>query len=309
MPTQPPPQDFGLSTRLPHQRILNRNGLFNVRRAGLPWFNTFSLYHWLLTIPWPVFHLILILFYTIANGVFAIGYLLCGRGALANADGATLGARFYQTYFFSVQTFATIGYGKITPESPAANILAVVEAFVGPLTFALATGLLFARFSRPVSGIIFSSRAVVAPFREGKAFMFRIANGKRNEVTQIQAQLTFTTVVGSVRRYRALSLDRDRVIFLPLQWVVVHPIDEGSPFWGHTEGSFRQEDPEILILLTAVDETFAQTVHTRMSYRADEIVWDARFRDPYITQEDGRLELDLRLLGEVTPAPTEERLG
>ena len=98
-------------------------------------------------------------------------------------------------------------------------------------------------------------------------------------------------------------------MFLPLQWVVVHPIDETSPFWGHTEASFRTEDPEILILLTATDETFAQTVHARNSYKADEVVWGARFRDPYITHQDGRLELDLGLLGDVTPVQTEKPVG
>jgi len=193
----------------------------------------------------------------------------------------TIGHWFVDCFFFSVQTLATIGYGRMVPVSHAANALVALEALSGLLGFALVTGLLFARFSRPQAKLAYSTRAVVGPYRGGQGLMFRLANRRNNELSEVTATVALARWehAGGQRKrvFHSLKLERDKVTFLPWQWVVVHPIDESSPLWNVTEAEFAASDPEIMILTTAMDETFSQIVHSRDSYTASEIVWGAKF--------------------------------
>ena len=288
-------------------RLLNRDGSFNVVRVGLPFYRTLSAYHALLTISWPRFFGLIALGYLLANVVFGGAYVLCGRGALAGATGRTLGQRALEGFFFSVQTLATIGYGAMSPRSLGANLLVTVEALLGLMGFALATGLLFARVSRPQARIAFSEKAVVAPFREGTALMFRIVNERRNQLTDVRATVTLTRQEGEgpdrVRRFHELNLERRRVVFLPLHWVIVHPIDESSPLHGTSPDELAAADSEILILLSATDETFFQAVHVRSSYKPHEVVWGARFADMFLPADYGMFGIDLRRLHDIEPLP------
>lgn len=268
-------------------RLLNRDGSFNVLRAGMGILETLAPYHLMLTISWGGFLGIVALLYLLLNLLFAAAYVVSGADALLGPGVDMLGGRFSRAFFFSVQTFATIGYGQIGPNGFAANSVVTVEALVGMMYQALATGLLFARFSRPTASIVFSRQAIVAPYREGHALEFRIANRRRNEIIQLEAQVLFSALemdAGSnpVRRYATLSLERNRVTFFPLAWTIVHPIDPGSPLAGRTSADLERTQAEILVLLTGIDETFEQSVHVRSSYRADEIVWHARFRSMFI---------------------------
>src|SRR5262245_9605548 len=152
---------------------------------------------------------------------------------------------------------------------------------------ALATGLLFARFARPTASILFSRRAVVAPYGDGGALMFRIVNRRREEIIELAAQVLFSSMALDdrgirVRRYTLLPLERNKVTFFPLSWTIVHPIDEASPLAGKTREELEADEAEILVLLSGIDQTFEQTVHARSSYRADEIVWNARFQSMFI---------------------------
>jgi inward rectifier potassium channel len=223
----------------------------------------------------------------VLNLVFALFFLACGADALAGPAAHMLGGRFSQAFFFSIQTFATIGYGQIGPNGLAANLLVTVEALVGLMYQALATGLLFARFSRPTAAIVFSRQAVVAPYAGMQSLQFRIANRRRrNEIIELEAQVLYTSFETNnrgqlVRRYRFLPLERNKVTFFPLAWTIVHPIDDGSPLKGKSRDDLEREEAEILVLLTGVDETYEQTVHARTSYRADEIVWNARFQSVF----------------------------
>jgi inward rectifier potassium channel len=307
MASPPPPddidKDLGLGARVAQQsgpRLLNRDGSFNVVRAGLPLSRSLSAYHVFLSTSWTGFFLAIAGAYLVTNLAFACGYLLCGPDALHGASGTTLGARFREAFFFSVQTLATIGYGRVSPDGLAANLVVTVEALVGLLGFALATGLLFSRFSRPTARIVFSERAVVAPYRGITGFMFRIANERSHQLIEVEATVTLsrweTQGETRVRKFYELPLERRRVVFFPLHWVIVHPIDEKSPLRGVTPEAFDASDPEVFILLTAVDETFSQTVHARSSYKHYEVVWDARFRDIFLRTDDGRPGIDLRLL-------------
>lgn len=299
-------KDLGLGSRVAnqsHKRFLNRDGSFNVSRSGHSFFRSLNLYHWMLTISWTKFNLIVVAAYFLTNIIFATGYTLCGYDAMRGAVATTAADRFLEAFFFSVQTLATIGYGGISPHGLAANILVTFEALFGLLGFALATGLLFARFSRPSAKIIFSHNAVVAPYKNITAFQFRIVNQRSNQLIGTEATVVLSRLENeegkSVRKFYPLTLERKQVMFMPLHWVIVHPIDETSPLFGVPKESFDASDAEILILLTAVDETFSQTVHARSSYKFNEVIWNATFGDIFEPSDDGQLSIDLRKLHDI----------
>jgi inward rectifier potassium channel len=309
-PREDESSDLGLGSRVAQQsrvRFLNRDGTFNAARLGLSFGEFQNRYHLLLTISWTKFVTFLVLCYFLANTLFAFLYVLCGPGALHGATGVTLSERFTEAFFFSVQTLATIGYGVMSPSGLAANILVTVEALTGLLGFALATGILFARFSRPGAKIIFSRNAIIAPYRGITAFEFRIANSRSSELIDVQATVVLSRTEFqdgiSTRRFHPLSLERSGVMFFPLHWVVVHPIDRTSPLFGVTKEAFEASDPEFLVLLTGVDETFSQTVHTRSSYKHHEIIWGATFSDMFIEVGGSNMGIDLRRIHDTETSP------
>src|SRR2546423_3761780 len=287
-----------------HERLLNPDGSFNVARRGLSFWAALNPYHTLLTMSWPRFLGVVTLFYVATNVVFAIAFLMCGPGALSALSDVGLHNTFLRAFYFSVETLATIGYGNVSPAGVAAHTIVTVEALVGILGTALITGLVFARFSRPTAQIIFSRAAVIAPYRDATAFMFRLVNGRSNQIVELSCKVLLARFEDedgqSIRRFYPLELERDRVVFFPLSWTVVHPIDESSPIYGLTEDDLRRSNAEFLILLTGMDETFSQMVHTRSSYTADNIIWNARFANVFnrrVGQE--RLTIDVRRLHDV----------
>ncbi len=286
--------------------MLNRDGSFNVRRTGFSFFRSLNLYHHLLTLSWPSFYLMLASSYVIFNILFAIGYVLCEPGALRGSTATTIPDKLLEAFFFSLQTSTTIGYGHLVPWGVAANILVSLQAMTALLGFALATAILFARFSRPTPQILFSDTAIVAPYKGITALEFRLANLKSTQLINVSANviLSRTESVGgvSVRKFHTLALEREQVVFFPLNWTVVHPIDRDSPLAGVSREVFYESDPEILILLMAIDETFSETVHVRTSYKSREIVWGAKFGDMFDRSAGDSLAVDLRRLHVTEPA-------
>jgi inward rectifier potassium channel len=298
-------KDLGFGTRVSEQsrlRMLNRDGSFNVARSGLPFFQSLNAYHALLEMSWLRFHFTVFLLFVGVNTAFAWAFYLCGPNALNGVGGTTPVDRFRDCFFFSVQTFTTVGYGRVSPNTIAANVLVLVCAFVGLFSFALATGLLFARFSRPTARILYSDRALITPYRDVTSLQFRIANKRRSQLLGVEARVLMTWVDDPdgrrLRQYRQLQLERDRVAFFPLHWTVVHPIDESSPLYRMTPDQLQRSEGEFLVLLSAVDDSFAQTVHSRTSYRHDELVWGARFVDIFRREHREVMHVDLRLLHE-----------
>jgi inward rectifier potassium channel len=286
-------RDLGFGSvvaRVSNRRLLNRDGTFNVRRRGLGILSSLSAYHALLTMSWPHFLVTVIAFYIVTNAFFATIYWALGPTALSSPPDMGLGTGFIRAFFFSVQTEGTIGYGHVYPMGVATNLVVTVESVVGLLTFALITGLLFARFSRPTARLVFSDTAVIAPYRGITAFEFRIVNSRSNELIDVEARVVlnrYEMVDGRrVRRFYPLALERTMVTFMPLSWTIVHPIDPTSPLFGVTREEFIASDPEFLILLSGIDETFSQTVHARSSYNAKETVWGAKFGDIYDPMDD-----------------------
>jgi inward rectifier potassium channel len=309
---EPPPHqndinsDLGFGSvvaRESRKRLLNQDGSFNVRREGLPLLQSLSAYHYFLTMTWTRFLGYVIAVYVFTNALFAIAYVGCGDDALTGFLSMGAGERFATAFFFSVHTLATIGYGSIVPTNNLANLVVIVEALVGLLAFALVAGIVFARFARPMAQIVFSRNAIIAPYRGMTAFMFRIVNQRSNEIVQVQAKLMLTRRkkgIDGEREFIGLKLERDNVVFFPLTWTVVHPIDEKSPLHGITQQDLIDSEAEFLILLNGFDETFSQTVHTRSSYVAEEVVWGAKFRSIFNPPKpDGTLSVDIRKMHDV----------
>ncbi len=300
-------KDLGFGTevaRSTRQRLLNPDGSFNVVREGLDPFSSLSLYHWLLTMSWPKFIGFIAGSYLVVNALFAFAFLLLGPGALQSTTGSFAGQPFYRAFFFSVDTFATIGYGNIIPVGVAANTLVTIEALLNILGIALATGVIFARFSRPSPKIIYSRNAIVAPYRDRTALEFRIANARSNQLIEVQVQVILTKIEqaggSTVRKFYDLDLERHRVVFFALSWTIVHPIDSKSPMWGLSHKDLVDADAEFLILLIGTDETASQTVHLQSSYKADEIVWGAKFANMFLrSQSEGIIGMNLSRIHEI----------
>jgi inward rectifier potassium channel len=267
------------------QRLLNPDGSFNVRRTGLSPFTTLNLYHTMLAMTWKTFLGLVLLLYFLSNIIFGALYAVLAPDGLIDTSGDPTTSIFIRGFFFSVQTFATIGYGTIHPSGIVPNLLVTIESYYSLLANALITGLVFARFARPNAKVIFSEVAVVAPYRGIEGLMLRLVNGRNNQLIEVTANVLYAHFVERdgrmVRRFDALPLEREKVAFLPLAWTIVHPIDEKSPLYGMTQEELRRSDAEILVLLTATDETFAAVVHTRTSYKPEEIKCGYKFVNLY----------------------------
>jgi inward rectifier potassium channel len=303
-------RDLGFGSRVAQEsrvRFLNRDGTFNVTRRGIPFLRRLNLYHTLLNISWPRFMALIVALYFLINLGFAGLYCLCGTAALRGMAEMPM-PRLLDDFFFSVQTFSTVGYGGLTPVTFAANLVVTLEELAALLFFATATGLIFARFARPVARILFSRQAVIAPYHGLTAFEFRLINTHSNQIVNLEATVVFSHLVvregGPVRVFDELPLERPRVTFFPLQWTVVHPIDGRSPLAGLGHRDLAEADAEFIVLLNGFDETFSQTVHTRTSYKPREIVVGARFADMFIESPDGRVSVDVRRLHDLEETAT-----
>ncbi len=293
------------------QRLLNRDGSFNVVRDGLPFWSSLSPYHALLGLSWPAFLALAATAYGLINGLFAGLYLLCGSASLQSMEPFPIADPFLRAFFFSVETFGTIGYGNIAPVGFAAHMIVTLESFLGLTSLALATGITFARFSRPSIRLLFSRSAVVAPYRGISAFEFRVVNLRRSQLLEVECKVFLSRVEPRggkpFRNFYNLPLERTKVSFFPAAWTIVHPIDDESPLRGATRDSLLAQDAEFIVLLTGYDETFAAIVNTRTSYKPHEIVWGAKFADIFNHGDPrGVMSIDVGRLHQIETVPLAE---
>jgi inward rectifier potassium channel len=289
---------FGYQPVIKNQPFINKDGTPNVVRKGLPFFNTSDNYHKLITMDGWRFSLLVFGCYLVANIIFALIYVSLGDNALfgRHQDGEL--NRFWEAFFFSAQTLSTVGYGHISPRGMAANSVAAFESMIGLLSFALATGLMYGRFSRPSAKIIYSKNMLIAPYQEKKrGLMFRLANKRRNILVDLSLEITFSyneTVDGkTVRRFYPLELERKSVSILTMNWTVVHDIDDNSPLKDFTLEDLVNAEATFVILLRVFDDAFAQVVNSRTSYTVEDLIWGAKFNPMFKRNEDGRIVLDL----------------
>ncbi len=295
-------------TLLPTRRLnrkkrydIVRNRRSDVVRKGISHSRWQDPYHLLLTLNWLQFLALTAVCYIATNTLFALLYL-AGGDSIKNARPGS----FLDAFFFSVQTMATIGYGAMYPQTDYANLLVSIEALVGLLGVAMATGLTLARFSRPSARVLFSRVAVIAPLNGLPTLMFRVANERRNQILEAQMGASLlrdeVTEEGQyIRRFYDLKLVRSQTRFFALSWLVMHVIDESSPLYGATPELLAEAETDIAITLIGLDETVSQTVHARHYYMSDEILWNMQFVDVFMRKPDGRRLLDLTRFHEVTP--------
>jgi len=273
-------------------RLVPRDGVLRAVKIGQNRHYLTDLYSLLMSITWTRLIAVIIATYIAANLVFASIYYFIGNG-IANASQGS----FSDMFFFSVQTMATIGYGNMYPTGLAANIIVVTEVLTGFAFFALLTGMIFAKFSRPTARVLFSEVAVICPYDGVPHLMLRLANQRNNRIVDANIHLLLLRRESSkegtrMRRFHDLTPVRSRLPMLQLTWTVMHPIDEKSPLYGMTGESLEETDAEIVISLTGLDETFSQTVHARHSFVAEEVIFGATFEDVLAVREDGRVEIN-----------------
>jgi inward rectifier potassium channel len=303
-----PSSDLGFGRVVSQQRelrLLNRDGSFNVQARGRG-LHAFLAYSNLVSTTWGRFFLFVAVVYLLLNGFFALLYVAVGAEGLVNTLDTGLNTPFLKAFFFSIHTSATIGYGSTVPVGLRTNILVALESVVSLLGLAVVTGLVFARFSRPVADILFSKNAVMSWMGNLRSFQFRIVNTRNNQIIDLHARLLVSRFEDnasgvSVRRYYPLRLERESVVFFPLSWTIVHTIEQDSPLFGVTEDELCASGAEFLILLTGMDETFSQVVNARSSYRANEVIWDAKFTDIFVYDPEGRMAgIDMKRFHDTT---------
>jgi inward rectifier potassium channel len=295
---------FGTNAASYGGRFINRDGTFNLQKEGMSFINRFSIYHKMLTLPrWKFIGLILV-FYFVVNLLFTLVYLAVGVDQLQGFLAKTPWGKIKEAFFFSTETFTTVGYGRVNPVGDGANVVAAIEAMSGFMSFALATGLIFGRFSRPRSYLVFSDFALIGPYKEKTALMFRFAPYKdHHAMTDVQIRVNIGLKVqkdGMMEYvYYDLNLERSRVESLPMNWTVVHPIDEQSPLLGFTPEDMASSDVEIYVLIRGFDDVYSNFVQQRTSYTYQEIKFNGKFIPMYRESLDGKTTiLELHKLNE-----------
>lgn len=290
-------------------RMMNADGSFNSRRQSITAGD--NIYYHLIRMSWTRFFLLVFASYLLINAVFALCYCLLGISHLQGIVPGSFLHDFTEAYFFSTQTLTTVGYGRINPLGISANVVASLESFIGLLAFALISGILYGRFSRPLAKIVFSEKLLVSPYRDGQALMFRLANARKSELLETEVKMVIAINQPDddghlIRRFFPLELEFNKISFFPLSWTIVHALTDKSPVYGFTDKDLIEAKAEFLILVSGVDETNQQTLHARRSYTTDELMWNARFR-PVIGRSSGTLPFLLtRQVGEFEEMNREE---
>lgn len=297
------------------QRIMNRDGSANVRRIGGPAFSISDNFHRLTTMPWSKFFLLVFAGYMVANLLFAFAYFVSGAEHLGIQPSGNAFHDFLECFFFSTQCFTTIGFGRVNPQGMSSNLLASLEGLIGLLSLAMATGLLYGRFSRPRAHLLHSDNLLIAPYRDNQhAAMFRIASTRKHSLlieNSVSLSVGFNEMEnGSIkRRFFILNLEIDKINFLASSWTLVHPINEESPLWGMSWKDIETSRMEFMVLFKAMEETTSQTVLERFSYFVDDIVWAAKFQPMIGTTDGGQPALNLNFLNKWEASPLPETTG
>jgi inward rectifier potassium channel len=274
-------------------RFVNRDGTFNVRKEGVPFYHRFSLYHSMLNMPSWKFFGTLFAFYLTVNFIFGCIYYFIGSRQFVGVLATSQWQLFKEMFFFSTETFTTVGYGRVNPTGDSANAVAAMESMLGFLSFAIATGLLYGRFSKPKAFLLFSKDALISPYRDGSALMFRFATYKDNHtMTNVDIKVNAAMLIEengkTTYKFYDLNLERNHVESLPMNWTVVHPLTSDSPLYDFTQEDMKKADLEIYVSVRAFDDVYSNIVQQRTSYTYEEILFGRKFVQMYRESDDGR---------------------
>ncbi|HMG66982.1 MAG TPA: ion channel [Chitinophagaceae bacterium] len=288
--------DTGFSTtgNINGGRFINRDGTFNLRKIGWPFWRRFSIYYRLISLPLWKFIGIIFLSFIGLNLLYTLIYLWIGQAEFTGMISHSGWKMYKEIYFFSTETFTTVGYGRVNPVGDAANLVASIESMSGLLSFAIATGLIYGRFSRPRAHLAFSDNALIAPYRDKTALMFRfVCYKEQHALTDVTVQVNLAMLIqenGKANyKYYSLPLERSRIESLPMNWTVVHPIDEESPLSGFSLEDLAAADVELYVLVRGFNDVYSNTVLQRTSYTYDEIRINQRFAHMYQETENGTI--------------------
>ena len=281
---------FGSNSSSYGGRFITKNGNANVRKTGVSFFDSISWYHTMITIPRWKFLFIVFLFYFTINFVFASIYFILGVEHLNGITALSRLDKFGQAYFFSIQTYTTVGYGHISPKGFLTSSVAAIEALLGLLSFAIATGLLYGRFSKPKAHVLFSKNAIIAPYQGGTALMLRISPYKNINLSEAEVKITLGMHVEEngviTNKFFTLDLEMNKVNALTLSWTLVHPITEDSPLYGFKEKEYKNTIGELIVFTKMFDDMYSTNVVRRTSYTFEEIIYGAKFAPMFTRSED-----------------------
>jgi inward rectifier potassium channel len=282
---------FGINASSYGGRFINKDGSYNLKKEGIPVWDRFSIFHTLLNMPrWKIITVIIVSFIVINLG-FAIVYLIVGVDQITGIIAANDWQLFKEVYFFSTETFSTVGYGRVNPVGGGANFVASIEALTGSLFFAVVTGLMYGRFSKPQAYLAFTNFALISPYQNGTGLIFRFVSYKdRHNLTDVEVKVNLSLLEeengNQIYKFYQLPLERSHTDNLPMNFTVVHPIDESSPLQGFTIEDMQAADVEVYVLVRAFDDVYSATVLQRTSYTYDEIKFNAKFVPMYRESED-----------------------
>jgi|TARA_Y100000385_G_scaffold290139_1_gene362020 inward rectifier potassium channel len=297
-------KDPGIGTKIDEKvrRMINSDGSYNVIKKGSTK-GIRDIFKYLVEISWTWFFTILFIGYIIFNLIFSLIYAYYGAENILGTDPAN-GPIFFQIFFFSIQTFTTVGYGTLAPLGIATQIIAAIEAFVGFMSFSLATGLLYGRFSRPRSKLMFADNFVFSKYEDGYSFKFKLTNLRDVVLQDVEAKIITMfnkeNKAGKlVRTYYEVPLTLPKLDIMALTWTLVHKIDKDSPFWERNKEEIIKQQPEFLIFVNGFDEIYSERTRARKSYVADDIIWNKNFATNFKSLDNGKLVMDVRDLNNV----------
>jgi len=269
---------FGSNVNNEGERLITKEGKFNTKKEGLSFTQRFDLFHTLINMRTLPFFSFLFFSFIAVNLIFTGLYLLVGLDQLQGTSG---GSNFFDAFYFSAQTITTVGYGGLHPTGKSLSLIAGFEAFIGLLGFAIATGLLYGRFSKPKTKMLFSENALISPYNGITGLMIRVANPKNSQLIETGAKMIFSQIENEngvdKRKFYTLDLEMSNISLFATSWTVVHPINENSPLYGTNTDDIKNKNVELIVLINAYDETYSQNVHARTSYKPNEIVVNAKF--------------------------------
>lgn len=288
--------DTGLSNKgnINGGRFINRDGTYNLHKKGWPFWERYSVFYTMITLPLWKFITIIFIFFISINLLYTSLYLWMGLNQFTGLIKTSGWGLFKELFFFSTQSFTTVGYGRVNPVGDGANIIASIEAMSGLLSFALATGLIYGRFAKPRAHLAFSDHAVIGPYKEQTALMFRFVCFKeQHALTDVMVQVNLAMLIeenGEFNyKYYSLPLERSKIETLPMNWTVVHPIDNESPLLGFTAEDIKAADFELYITVRGFNDVYSNTVQQRSSYTYDEVKFNRKFIPMYRETEHGTL--------------------